>query len=75
MSTKVDARGLSCPQPVLMTLNEIKRGTANEIKILVDTEAAKENVSRAATSQDCKVTDVSKENGEYKITIKKENQR
>ena len=69
MSTKVDARGLSCPQPVLMTLNEIKRGTANEIKILVDTEAAKENVSRAATSQNWKVTDVSEAEDEYKITI------
>ena len=69
MSTKVDARGLSCPQPVLMTLNEIKRGTANEIKILVDTEAAKENVSRAATSQNWKVTDISKAEDEYKITI------
>ena len=75
MSTKVDARGLSCPQPVLMTLNEIKRGTTNEIKILVDTEAAKENVSRAATSQDWKVTDVSKAEDEYKITIKKEYQQ
>ena len=29
MSSKVDTRGLACPQPVLMTLNEIKRGTAN----------------------------------------------
>ena len=72
MSTKVDARGLSCPQPVMMILNEIKRGTANEIEILVDTEAAKENVSRAATSQDCKVTDVCEEGGEYKITIRKD---
>ena len=72
MSTKVDARGLSCPQPVMMTLNEIKRGTANEIKILVDTEAAKENVSRSATSQNWNVSDVSEEGGEYKITIKKD---
>ncbi len=72
MSTKVDARGLSCPQPVMMILNEIKRGTENEIKILVDTEAAKENVSRAATSQDWNVSDVSEEDGEYKITIKKD---
>ena len=71
MSTKVDARGLSCPQPVMMILNEIKRGTENEIKILVDTEAAKENVSRAATSQDWNVSDVSEEDDEYKITISK----
>ncbi|MCK4621754.1 MAG: sulfurtransferase TusA family protein [Desulfuromonadales bacterium] len=72
MSAKVDARGLSCPQPVLMALNEIKTGTANEIEILVDTETSKENVSRAATSQDWKVTDVSEEGGAYKITIRKD---
>ncbi|OEU71061.1 MAG: preprotein translocase subunit TatB [Desulfuromonadales bacterium C00003093] len=72
MSTKVDARGLSCPQPVLMALNEIKAGTANEIEILVDTETSKENVSRAAISQHWKVTAVSEEGGEYKISIRKD---
>ncbi len=72
MSTKVDARGLSCPQPVLMALNEMKTENSNEIEILVDTETSKENVSRAATSQEWKVTDVSEESGEYKITIRKD---
>ena len=72
MSTKVDARGLSCPQPVLMTIDEIKAGATNEIEILVDTETSKENVSRAATSQEWKVTDVTEEGGEYKITISKD---
>ena len=27
MSTVVDTRGLSCPQPVIMTLNEMKKIT------------------------------------------------
>ena len=73
MSTKVDTRGLACPQPVLMTLNEIKKETANEIEILADTEAAKENVSRAATSQGWNVSCVSEDNnGEYKITLNKD---
>ena len=51
MSTIVDARGLSCPQPVLLTLNEIKKVNKGEIVILVDTDTSKENVSRAATTQ------------------------
>ncbi len=72
MSTKVDARGLSCPQPVLMTLDEIKTGNTSEIEILVDTETSKENVSRAATSQGWKVADISEEGDEYKITIRKD---
>ena len=71
MSAKVDARGLSCPQPVMMTFDEIKRETANEIEILVDTETAKENISRAATSQNWKVANVDEKGDEYKITIKK----
>jgi TusA-related sulfurtransferase len=72
MSTKIDARGLSCPQPVLMTLDEIKAEKTSEIEIIVDTETSKENVSRAATSQGWKVTDVSEKDNEYAISIKKD---
>ncbi len=71
MNTKIDARGLSCPQPVIMTLDEIKAGKTSEIEILVDTDTSKENVSRAATSQGWEVTNVSEEGDEYKITIRK----
>lgn len=71
MSTKVDARGLSCPQPVLMTIDEIKTGTASEIEVIVDTETSKENVSRAARSQGWKVADVREEGDEYRILIRK----
>ena len=72
MNTKIDARGLSCPQPVLMTLDEIKTGNTSEIEILVDTDTSQENVSRAAISQGWKVADVREENDEYKITIRKD---
>ena len=47
MAATVDARGLSCPQPVIMTLDEIKQGSDKEIIVLVDTDTSKENVSRA----------------------------
>ncbi|MFZ5563890.1 MAG: sulfurtransferase TusA family protein, partial [Thermodesulfobacteriota bacterium] len=40
MAATVDARGLSCPQPVILTLNEIKNGTDNEIVVLVDTDTS-----------------------------------
>lgn len=69
MSTTVDARGLSCPQPVLMTLNEIKAEKAKKIEILVDTDTAKENVSRAAESQGWTVSDIIEEDNGYKIVI------
>ena len=72
MSAKVDARGLSCPQPVVMTLDEIKAGKTSEIEILVDTDTSQENVSRAATSQGWEVRDVTEESDGYKITIRKD---
>jgi tRNA 2-thiouridine synthesizing protein A len=72
MSKTVDARGLSCPQPVLMTLDEIKAGETDEIEVLVDTDTSKENVARAAQSQGWTVTDTAEDNGGYKLTIKKE---
>ena len=72
MSTPVDARGLSCPQPVLMTLDEIKKADKGEIEILVDTDTSKENVSRAAFSQGWRVKDVQEEGEGYRISIAKE---
>ena len=51
MAATVDARGLSCPQPVIMILDEIKNGDDPEIIILVDTDTSKENVTRAASGQ------------------------
>ncbi len=71
MAKTIDARGLSCPQPVLMTLDEIKKSGADEIIVRVDNEASKENVSRAATSRGWAVTGISEENGEFSLTIKK----
>lgn len=46
MSTKkVDARGLSCPQPVVLVDRAIADGNT-DLEILVDNEVARENVSR-----------------------------
>jgi TusA-related sulfurtransferase len=69
MAATVDARGLSCPQPVIMTLDEIKQGKDNEIIVLVDTDTSKENVSRAAESQGCRISDISSEGEGYRITL------
>ena len=72
MSKIVDARGLSCPQPVLLALNEIKKMNKGEIVILVDTDTSKENVSRAATSQGWNLRNVEPDGTGYRITVSKE---
>lgn len=42
---KVDARGLSCPQPVLLAMEAVKAGSG-PLEILVDNPTARENVTR-----------------------------
>ena len=72
MSTIVDARGLSCPQPVLMTLDAIKSGSDSELEILVDNVASRENVVRAAESKGWKVANINdKDDGHTEISIQK----
>jgi TusA-related sulfurtransferase len=72
MSKIVDARGLSCPQPVLMTMTEIKKMSKGEIVILVDTDTSKENVTRAATSQGWSLKNVEPDGIGYRISISKD---
>ena len=43
----VDARGLSCPQPVVLTMEALKKN-AEAYEILVDNQTALNNVSRFA---------------------------
>lgn len=69
MVNTVDARGLSCPQPVLMSLEEMKKTAKGEIMVLVDTDTSKENVSRAAESQGWRVDKIENEGGGYRIRI------
>ena len=72
MTTTVDARGLSCPQPVIMALDAIKGGAEGTLVVLVDTETSKENVSRAATSQGWRVNAVSTEEGGFRLELVRE---
>jgi TusA-related sulfurtransferase len=68
MSTTIDAKGLSCPQPVLMFMDAVKSLPDKEIIVLVDTDASMENVSRAAENKNCTVT-VTRQADEYRLTI------
>jgi TusA-related sulfurtransferase len=72
MSVIVDAEGLSCPQPVLMTIDKIKEIQKGEIIVKVDTNTSKENVSRAAESQGWEVADIQEDESGYQVTLRKE---
>ena len=51
---RIDARGISCPQPVLMAKNAIEKSPEG-IDILVDNNTAKNNVSRFLKNQGYKL--------------------
>ena len=46
--TEVDARGYSCPIPVVKTKKAMDENPQDTLTVLVETEVSKENVSRLA---------------------------
>ena len=67
MARTVDARGLSCPQPVILARNAIKTGEF-PIEVLVETVTSRENVRRAAEKLGCTVQ-VEEVEEEFKLTL------
>lgn len=67
MTTKIDARGLSCPQPVMLAAEAVTKGTLT-IEVLVDTVTARENVFRMAKSKGLQVR-IDDLDGEFKLTL------
>ncbi len=72
MNDTVDARGLSCPQPVIMALAALKKAQKGELTILVDTDTAKENVLRSVTSMGWAVLEIQNDGDTYRIVTNKD---
>lgn len=56
MSNTLDTRGLSCPQPVIM-VHQAFQNNPHSLEVLVDNEASRENVTRAAQNKGWGVTE------------------
>ena len=67
----VDARGLSCPQPVMLTSKAIKKLNKGTIEVLVDSGTSRDNVSRLAKHSCWAVTVEEQSEGNYRIVLKK----
>ncbi|MBR5429823.1 MAG: sulfurtransferase TusA family protein [Firmicutes bacterium] len=67
---QVDARGYSCPTPVLMVQKEVKASAPQELQVLVDDKCAVENISRFGRSQGYSV-DVAADGDDYLLTLRK----
>jgi|OpeIllAssembly_1097287.scaffolds.fasta_scaffold1262852_2 TusA-related sulfurtransferase len=66
---KIDARGLACPQPVVLASRAIREGV-DALEVIVDNEVSKENLLRLAKKYNMRA-DVKEENQDIVIQIAK----
>lgn len=62
----IDCRGLSCPEPVIMTKRALKEDS--EVTVIVDSRVPMENISRFARALNIEPVVVEKD-GEWIITL------
>lgn len=65
----IDARGLSCPQPVLLVNKALQKDFEGELMVLLDNAVSRENVTRAARRLGYKVEEQVGQDGEYNLKI------
>lgn len=70
MSERLDVRGLSCPQPVLVTRTRLNELGSGRLEVMADTGTARDNVSRVATGQGWKV-EVLEEGDDFLLVLSK----
>ncbi len=65
---EVDARGFSCPIPVVKTKKAMDENPEEILTVLVETAVSKENVSRLASSRGYSIKEETI-SGEYRLTL------
>jgi selenium metabolism protein YedF len=68
---RIDAKGLPCPQPVVLAKKALEEGGFELLEILVDNDAARENVARFAEHGGHSVEAVETANGVSTIRIRR----
>lgn len=64
----LDARGLACPEPVIMVQQATKK--SNDFEIIVDNNIAVQNITRFCNNKGFYI-DKKEENGDFKLHIVK----
>ncbi len=70
MSDNIDCRGLSCPEPVILSRQALMNATDSTVIVTVSNAVARDNVTRAAKSMGWKVQ-VNPEGEDFILTISK----
>lgn len=66
----LDARGLPCPQPVILTRKAMAEGGFAALEVLVDDAAARENILKFAAWARCEVEEVATEGTLTRIVLR-----
>lgn len=66
----IDARGLSCPLPVIEVQNAVKKSAPSYLEVLVDNNVAVENITRYANHQGYQVA-VDEQNEDFLLKLTK----
>lgn len=66
----IDARGQSCPIPVVMVQNAVKKDHPDHLQVQVDSMVCVENITRYAASQGYAVA-VEETGSDYTLTLTK----
>lgn len=69
MTKEIDARGLSCPIPVVKTKKAMEEYPNEVLEILVETETSKENVIRLAKSNNYNISVESLKDDIYRLIL------
>ena len=63
----VNAKGLACPQPVVLAKKALE--SHEQVRVIVDNDTALENVKRLGVKSDCDVKAEKKSDGTYEINL------
>lgn len=64
----VDAKGLFCPEPLMMTQDVLKKNPGEQVVVEVDSAAPRDNILRLARRKKLNAT-VDEKDGVFTITI------
>jgi tRNA 2-thiouridine synthesizing protein A len=70
MSDNIDCRGLSCPEPVILSRQALINATDNTVTVTVSNAVARDNITRAAKSMGWNVQ-VNPEGVDFRLTLSK----
>jgi len=70
-TVKVNAKGLACPQPVILSKKALAKIESGEVVVYVDSETARENVKRMAENEGCTVRVKDKGGDGFELQITK----